>query len=179
MSNIAELQRAARALQPITLPLARKLLITFSAFLAVFLVMTILAVVPKNPIVGTLSIVFWALALWLSLLMLRPGMTFLEFDTEVLTQSFGIYKLTLRWADIRQIRIGWYELEAVQIPWNRKVFVDYERNGCKTPMAISPVMFGVNAEQLTSLLTPYYQHAQRERITLHRAAAAPETATAA
>jgi hypothetical protein len=179
MSNIAELQRAARGLQPITLPLARKLLITFSAFLIVFLVMTILAVVPKNPIVGTLSIVFWALALWLALMMLRPGMTFLEFDTEALTQSFGIYKLTLHWADIRQIRIGWFELEAVEIPWNRKVFVDYERNGRKVWMAISPVMFGVNAEQLKGLLTPYYQHAQRERITLNHAAAVSETATAA
>src|ERR1700683_3035849 len=179
MSNIAELQRAARALQPIMLPLARKLLGTFAAILAAFLVMTIVAVVPKNPIFGTLSVVLWALMLWRALMMLRPGMTFLKFDTEVLTQSFGIYKLTIRWADIRQIRIGWYEREAVQIPWNRKVFVDYERNGCKPPMAISPVMFGVNAEQLTSLLTPYYQHAQRERITLNRAAAAPETATAA
>jgi hypothetical protein len=179
MSNIAELQRAARGLQPITLPLARKLLITFSAFLVVFLVMTILAVVPKNPIVGTLSIVFWALALWLALMMLRPGRTFLEFDTEVLTQSFGIYKFTLRWADIRQIRIGWFELEALEMPWNRKVFVDYERNGRKAWMAISPPMFGVNAEQLKGLLTPYYQHAQRERITLNHAAAIPETATAA
>jgi hypothetical protein len=162
MSDIAELQRAARALQPIMLPLARKLLGTLSAILAAFLLMTIVAVVPKSPILGSLSIVLWALLLWLSLLMLRPGMTFVEFDTEVLTQSFGIYKLTIRWADIRQIRIGWYELEAVQIPWNRKVFVDYERNGRKTPMAISPPMFGVNAEQLVSLLTPYYQHAQRD-----------------
>jgi hypothetical protein len=179
MSNIAELQRAVRALQPITLPLARKLMITFSAFLAAFLVMTIAAVVPKNPIFGTLSIVFWALSLWLSLLMLRPGRTFLEVDNEVLTQSFGIYKLTLRWADIRQIRIGWFELEAVEIPWNRKIFVDYERSGRKVWMVISPVMFGVNAEQLEGLLTPYYQHAQRERITLNRAAAAPEKATAA
>jgi hypothetical protein len=179
MSNIAELQRAARALQPITLPLARKLLIIFSAFLAAFLVMTIVAVVPKNPIFGTLSIVFWALLLWLSLRMLRPGGTYLEFDTEQLTQSFGIYKLTIRWADIRQIRIGWYEFEAVEMPWNRKVFVDYERNGWKTFMAIPPPMFGVNAEQLVSLLAPYYQHAQREQIAMNRAATAPEPATAA
>jgi hypothetical protein len=179
MSNIADLQRAARGLQPITLPLARKLLITFSAFLVVFLVMTILAVVPKNPIVGTLSIIFWALLLWLSLLMLRPGMTFLEFDTEVLTQSFGIYKLTIRWTDIQQIRIGWFEFEAVEISWNRKIFIDYERNNRKIWMAIPPPLFGVSAEQLMNLLTPYYQRAQREQITLNRSTTAREPATAA
>jgi hypothetical protein len=179
MSNIAELQRAARGLQPITLPLARKLMIAFAVFLAAFLVMTILAVVPKNPIFGTVSIVFWVLLLWLSLRMLQPGGTFLEFDIKELTQSFGICKSTLRWAEVRQIRIGWYEFEAVEIPWNRKVFVDYERNGWKTFIAISPPMFGVNAEQLVSLLTPYYQHEQREQIAMSRAATAPEPATAA
>jgi len=163
MKDISEMQRAARVLRPITLPLARKLLATFSAVLVVLLVMTIVAVVPRNPIIGSLSIVFWALLLWLSLLMLRPGRTFLEFDAEQLTQSFGIYKFTIRWAEIRQIRIGWFEFEAVEIPWNRKVFVDYERNNRKTWMAISPLMFGVNAEQMVDLLMPFFGNAKRGR----------------
>lgn len=77
--------------------------------------------------------------------------------------SFGNTRhaaLFIPWQDVTGVRVGWLGVDAVDIKWNRWVFVDYRRNGRMTSCSIFPHFYGLDAGRLATLLTRYSARAQ-------------------
>jgi len=178
MDDIHELQQAARALQSIVLPASRGLGWAISGVFVFMLLLSFVAL-PFKPIAGSLGILFFGSLLYLALLSLRPGATYLALDRDGVTQCVFFRPKTVRWLDVTEINNGWLWSDSLEISWNRRIFVHYHRDNRDDAVILFPRQFGIDADLAMSLLTPYYQHVQREQVTLNRATTAPEPATAA
>lgn len=164
MRNISDLQIQARALRPITLRLSRTL---YTVLFGIFIPMDIaggIFVLPSEPIFGSLAVIVISLALLAGFRMMSPGATFLAIDRRGVTQCINFYSKSVRWSEIQKIHIGWYITDLAEIPWNRQVFIAYEREGRTTEMAIFSHMFGINVEQLISLLAPFHDQATKRKL---------------
>ena len=131
MRNLGELQAKARALQPITLPASRPFLV-----LGVLLILTLcesggILMFRSSPVFAIFGMLFLLIPLVTTLIGLRPGATFVAADSEQVTRCLFFGKKTVRWPEVRDIRIGWVGHELVSISWNREILIHYYRDGKK------------------------------------------------
>jgi hypothetical protein len=162
MDDIHELQQAVRALQPIMLPASRGLGWAISGVFGFMLLLTFVAL-PFKPIVGSLGILFFGSLLYLVLLSLRPGATYLALDRDGVTQCVFFRPKTIRWFDVTEISSGWLWSDSLEISWNRRIFVHYHRDNRDDAMILFPRQFGIDADLAMSLLTSYQLRSQCER----------------
>jgi hypothetical protein len=66
----------------------------------------------------------------------------------------------VRWAEIENIRIGWYGYESILMRWNRWLFLDYSLDGRVKQVAICPFNYGFNAEEMMAFLSSYRERAR-------------------
>jgi hypothetical protein len=159
MKDIAKLQRSAKALQPIVLPARRAFLTMCVSVLGLSILGGLLAL-RSQPIVGSLVILILCPVFIAWIIGLRRGATYLEINNHGITRSLFFQKKTVRWGEIKKIRIGWVGHEPINVAWNREVMIDYRRDGKDDVMMIGNKIFGLNSEELTSLLTPFYEARQ-------------------
>jgi Na+/H+-translocating membrane pyrophosphatase len=145
-------------------------LVYWAAFVAVVAILGALARLKTDPIVAVCALAIMGACLWACLRASLPGATYLTLDSESLTVSIRFAKKAIQWTDIKAIRIGWLGIETVQIPWNKQVFIDCSDR--PNPVQIYPRMYGLSAEELVALITPYYEDARRQPAE-HVAASAP------
>jgi hypothetical protein len=134
-------------------------LLYWAAFVAAVAIFGFMAKFKSEPIFAVCGLALMGACLWACLRALLPGATYLALDSDGLTVSVRFAKKIIQWADIKAIRIGWLGIETVQVPWNKQVFID-----CRSridPVQIYPRMYGLNAEELVRLITPYYEDAKR------------------
>jgi hypothetical protein len=128
-----------------------------------FLVLGFLACLVKlktHPIYALGGLAFTAVSLWACWKASRPGATYLAIDSEGLTVSIRFSKKVIQWTEIKAIRSGWLGIETVEVSWNKQVFIDCSDR--PNPVQIYPRMYGLSAEELVALITPYYEDARRQ-----------------
>lgn len=162
MRNIAELQRSAKALQPIVLAGKRPFLIMGVSLLGLCIIGGLL-MLRSQPIIGSLCILILCPFFVVWIIGLRRGATYIEIDSHGITRSLFFQKKTVRWEEIKNIRIDWVGHEPINVSWNREVMIDYRRGGKDDVIMIANKMFGLNSEELVSLLMPFYENARHAR----------------
>lgn len=115
----------------------------------------------SQPIIGFLIIILLCAPLIAWIIGLRRGATYIEIGTEEITRSLFFQKTVIRWEEVTNIRTGWAGHEPVQVTWNREVMIDYRRAGNEHVLTISNKIFGLNSEELMSLLMPFYENARK------------------
>lgn len=111
----------------------------------------------SKPVLSVVTLAIMSFCFWACLRAGRAGTTYLACDADVLTISIRSKKEIIPWKNIRKIRTGWTGVEPVNIAWNQYVFIDCADQ--PKPTLIYPRIFGVGAEQLVALITPYYDDA--------------------
>lgn len=158
MNDIAELQRAARALRPITVPASHK----FARYGMLFFAGASLcgiALLPFSPILACIVIAMFAPLSWIAQKASRPGAWYFALDTDGITHCYAFKSNTVQWIDVRSIgiRTDW---NPYAIFYPNYVKLDYVRNQRNGALFISPQSYGISPQDILNLLMPYYEHAQ-------------------
>jgi hypothetical protein len=171
MSDFAELQTKASALQPLTLNGSRTFAFCYaggsSALIALGLV-----TLPFNPFLIPGAAVAFIAVFIMAVATVTPGATSLTVDDEGITRRLMFRTVRMDWQDIAAIRSDWFLSATFPISWNRQVFAESLHDGMDG-LSFFPHQFGLNAQQAIELLTPYLENAR------HKSAALNERAIAA
>jgi hypothetical protein len=170
MSDFADLQKTAQALQPLTLPGSRTFAMWYagasSALIALGIVM-----LPFNPFLMIGGAVAFVAVFVMAVVTVTPGSTALTVDDEGLTRCLMFRAVRMEWQDVAAVRSDWFVSATFPIAWNRQVIVQSRHVGADG-LSFFPYQFGCNAEQMISLLTPYLENARRPRVRELQAVAA-------
>ena len=79
----------------------------------------------------------------------------LELDDQGLTLSDFFQTRTIRWADIKTIRVGWSWGDGSSIRHNKRLFITYRKGSRDTLQTVWPLWFGMNADQMVANILPY------------------------
>ncbi|MEO6945983.1 MAG: hypothetical protein ABI146_07620 [Nitrobacter sp.] len=111
--------------------------------------------IEKRPITSTLMILFGILGLLFAIIVLLKNSYQLELTNDGLALKFGSNQRTVPWADIKTIRVGWFDTGSAHWLRSRRLFINYGKNAKNQIMTISPVMFGVSANALVDAMLPF------------------------
>jgi hypothetical protein len=169
VSDFAELQKTASALQPLTLPGSRTFAFCYaggsSALIALGLV-----TLPFNPFLMLGAAVAFVAVFVMAVVTVTPGAS-LTIDDEGITRSLMFRTVRMEWQDVAAIRSDWFVSATFPIAWNRQVCVA-SRHNASDSLSFFPYQFGVNAEQAIELLTPYLENARYNSALLSEQAVA-------
>jgi hypothetical protein len=148
--------------QPVILE-SNTLLLICSWLAAGFALIGGIAAYKEHPITATCIIVVMGLGvLVLPVQLLKQRRLQLKFTESGLSwRTPRAEMLYIPWHDVTGIRVGWLPA-GPRIRWRRHVFIDYRRHDRPTDFCIWPPFYGMNAESLVELVTPYYEAAQRQ-----------------
>jgi hypothetical protein len=160
MSDFAELQKTASALQPLTLPGSRTFALCYaggsSALIALGLV-----TLPFNPFLTLGAAVAFVAVFVMAVVTVTPGATSLTVDEEGITRSLMFRTVHMEWQDTASVRTDWFLAATFPIAWNRQVLVK-SRHDASDGLSFFPYQFGLSAEQAIDLLAPYLENARRK-----------------
>jgi hypothetical protein len=160
MSDFAELQKSARASEPLTLAGSRSFAIAYacgsSAVIALGLVM-----LPFNPFLIFGAAVAFVAVFCMAVVTVTPGATFLEIDSDGITRCLMFRKRSVSWETVTAIHADWFISATFPVSWNRQVLLRSRRDAHEG-LSFFPHQFGLNAEQAIDLLTPYLESVQRK-----------------
>lgn len=160
MPSATDLQSDSDSLRPIKLSLKTGPIKGMSVLAAVLLTGAF-AQLRSDPIFAVIGIPFMALLLLLMVKLWRsPERTFLVLDAEGITHSALSKKVNIRWSQVREICAAWPEYLLYDVPWNKHVLIYYRDDDQDKRLAIAPRMFGMSAEKLVAVMTPYYKSAR-------------------
>jgi hypothetical protein len=171
MSDFADLQKTAAALQPITLPGDRTFAVLYAGGFSALILLGLLTL-PFNPF-----LTFGAVAAILAMAVMAaatiiPGATYLAIDSRGFTRCLLFCKTSLRWNEVADIREECFGSATFPIAWNRQVCVQSRHDTADAALAFFPHQFGLEAEQAVSLLAPYLENAKYARVRPREAVAA-------
>jgi hypothetical protein len=110
----------------------------------------------KNLILGLFLMLLFAIASVRTVLMMRENSTYLQLTPEDLTECVSGSKVfSVQWRNVRNIRIDWLGTEGISLKWNRRVFIDYVRDGHPMTFYIVPRTFGLSAEDLAAQMSTF------------------------
>jgi hypothetical protein len=109
----------------------------------------------KSPIMSTLLIAFFSLSFSFLSFHLFTNSYRLEISEQGLTLSDFFQTRTIRWADIKIIRVGWSWGDGSSIPFNKRLFITYRKESRDTLQTIWPLWFGMSADQMVTNILPY------------------------
>jgi hypothetical protein len=160
MSDFAELQKSARASEPLTLAGSRSFAIAYacgsSALIALGLV-----TLPFNPFLIFGAAVAFVAVFCMAVVTVTPGATYLEIDGDGITRCLMFRKRSVSWENVTAIRADWFVSATFPVSWNRQVFLQSRRDAHEG-LSFFPHQFGLNDEQAVDLLTPYFENARRK-----------------
>ena len=170
MSDFAELQKTASALQPLILPGSRTFAFCYaggsSALIALGLV-----TLPFNPFLIPGAAIALVAVFIMAVMTVTPGATSLTIDDEGITRCLMFRTVRMEWQDIASVRSDYFLSATFPVAWNRQVFVE-SRHDAGGGLSFFPYQFGLNSAQAIDLLTPYLENARREsHVPLTQAAA--------
>ncbi len=171
MSDFADLQKAAEALQPLTLPGDRSFAVLYAGGFSALILLGLLTL-PFNPF-----LTFGAVAAMLAMAVMAvttviPGATYLAVDSRGLTRCLLFRKTSLRWNEVADIRAECFGSATFPIAWNRQICVQARDDAADAGLSFFPYQFGLDAEQAVSLLTPYLENTRHPRMERRREAVA-------
>ena len=170
MSDFAELQKTAEALQPLTLPGSRTFAIWYAGGSSALIALGIVTL-PFNPFLMIGGAVAFVAVFVMAVVTVTPGSTFLTVDDEGLTRCLMFRTVHMEWQDVAAVRSDWFVSATFPIAWNRQVIVQSRHEGADG-LSFFPYQFGCNAEQMIGLLAPYLESARQSRVkTLETVAA--------
>jgi len=161
MSDIGTIQKdGARERPPLVLPMStnRMLLTSMGCALCVVGGISMLA---TRPVVGWLIIAGTGLAALATAAAALGRQMRLEVTEDGIAE-FGPWRqsFSVSWREVVDIRTGWLDGESLEVRWNKRVFIDFQRGGRTTTVFVSPPVYGMNAEALAALLLPYLERAR-------------------
>ena len=171
MSDFADLQKTAEALQPITLPGDRSFAVLYAGGFSALILLGLLTL-PFTPFLA-----FGAIAAILAMAVMAaatviPGATYLAVDSRGFTRCLLFRKTSLKWNQVAEIRTECFGSATFPIVWNRQVCVQSHDDAAAAGVSFFPYQFGLDAEQAVSLLTPYLENTRRPLVRPREAVAA-------
>jgi hypothetical protein len=171
MSDFAELQKAAEALQPLTLPGDRTFAVLYAGGFSALILLG-LVTLPFNPFLTFGAIAAILAMVVMAVATITPGATYLAIDSRGFTRCLLFRKTNLRWNEVADIRAECFGSATFPIAWNRQVCVQPRNDTADAALSFFPHQFGLDAEQAVSLLTPYLENAQHPLVRPREAVAA-------
>jgi hypothetical protein len=117
------------------------------------------ATIKHSPVLGTAAVVIMAaVVIGVAFILLTGRLPYLVLTAEGLsymTRNFEVFSAP--WQNVTGLRIGWLGTDAFNFKWTRRVFVDCHRNGKTETVPLHPPLFGMNAEELSDLLSSYHR----------------------
>jgi hypothetical protein len=133
---------------------SKRIFLVFWLFLAV-MILTLVWSFQKSPVISTLGIILFGLSFSFFSFHLFTNSYRLEISEQGLTLSDFFQTRTIRWADIKTIRIGWSWGDGASLPYEKRLFITYRKESRDTLQTIWPLFFGINADRLVADMLPY------------------------
>jgi Bacterial PH domain len=133
---------------------SKPIFLIFWLFLALLL-LTLIWSFQKSPVMSALGIIFFGLSFSFSSFHLFTNSYRLEISEQGLMLSDFFQTRTIRWSDIKTIRIGWSWGDGYWIPYEKRVFITYRKESRDTLQTIWPLFFGLSANRLVADMLPY------------------------
>jgi hypothetical protein len=171
MSDFSELQKAAEALQPLTLPGDRTFAVLYAGGFSA-LILIGLVTLPFNPFLTFGAVAAILAMVVMAVATIAPGATYLAIDSRGFTRCLLFRKTSLKWNEVADIRAECFGSATFPIAWNRQVCVQSRNDTADAALSFFPHQFGLDAEHAVSLLTPYLENAQRPLVRPREAVAA-------
>ena len=137
-----------------TLFASKRVFLIFWLLLAVLILSQIWGF-QKSPVMSTLLIAFFGLSFSFLSFHLFTNSYRLEFSEQGLTLSDFFQTRTIRWADIKTIRVGWSWGDGSSISFNKRLFITYRKESRDTLQTIWPLWFGMSADKMVTNILPY------------------------
>jgi hypothetical protein len=109
----------------------------------------------NNPIISSIAIFFFIFPFYFFAHHLVTNGYRLEITDQGLALTFFARTQRIPWADVKSIRIGWVAADGASIPFNKRLFVYYRKDGSDRSLAIWPLFFNLNAQELVDLILPH------------------------
>jgi hypothetical protein len=137
-----------------TLFASKRIFLIFWLFLAL-LILSQIWNFQKTPVTSTLMIAFFGLSFCFLSFHLFTNSYRLELSEQGLTLRDFFQTRTIRWADVKTIRVGWSWGDGSSIPYNKRLFITYRKESRDTLQTIWPLWFGMNADKMVTKILPY------------------------
>ena len=170
MSDFTELQKAASALQPMTLAGSRTFAFCYAGASSALIALG-LVTLPFNPFLIVGGAAAFVAVFVMAVVTVTPGSTSLTVDDQGITRCLMFRTIRMEWQDVAAIRSDWFVSATFPISWNRQVIVQ-SRHEDAEGLSFFPHQFGCTAEQMIGLLQPYLENSQLTKIHPHMAVAA-------
>jgi Bacterial PH domain len=109
-----------------------------------------------SPILSTIGFVFIVPGFIFFVFHLFANRLRLEITDQGLTISQFFHARSIRWADIKDIRVGWTAaFDSISLPFNKRLFVHYRSSARDRSLTIWPVHFGISAGNMVQRMLPY------------------------
>src|SRR5437868_2218012 len=109
----------------------------------------------KSPVMSTFLIAFFGLSFSFLSFHLFTSSYRLELSEHGLTLNDFFQTRTIRWADIKVIRVGWSWGDGSSIAFNKRLFITYRKESRDTLQTLWPLWFGMSADQMVTKILPY------------------------
>jgi hypothetical protein len=160
MSDFADLQKAAEALQPLILPGDRSFAVLYAGGFSALILLG-LVTLPFNPFLTFGAVAAILAMVVMAVATIAPGATYLAIDSRGFTRCLLFRKTRLKWNEVADIRAECFGSATFPIAWNRQICVQSRNHTADAALSFFPHQFGLDAEQAVSLLTPYLENAKR------------------
>jgi hypothetical protein len=141
-------------LAPLILFASRLVLLVYSVFFALIVGIAILAR-HSHPIFSFFTILFFAPAVVFYLFHMLRGRYFLKVTEDSLELTAFARSMTMRWTDIKSIRLGWAWADNATLSVNKRMFITFRKGSHDQSFTIWPIYFGLSARELVDRLRPY------------------------
>jgi hypothetical protein len=133
---------------------SKPIFLIFWLFLAL-MILTLIFSFQKSPVISTFGIAFFGLGFSFFSFHLFTNTYRLEIGEQGLTLGDFFQIRTIRWADIKTIRVGWSWGDGASIPFNKRLFITYRKESRDTLQTIWPLWFGMSADKMVTKILPY------------------------
>jgi hypothetical protein len=133
---------------------SRRIFLIFSLFFALLIYGSFLNR-HNNPIISSIAIFFFIFFFYCSAHLLVTNGYRLEINDQGLALTFFGRTQTILWVDVKTIRVGWVAADGASIPFNKRLFVYFRKDGCDRSLTIWPLFFNVSAKELVRFMLPY------------------------
>jgi Bacterial PH domain len=108
----------------------------------------------SNPITSSIAIFFFIFPLYFCAHHLVTNGYRLQITDRGLALTFFARTQVIPWADVKSIRVRWAAADGVSIPFNKRLFVNYRKDGRDRSLSIWPLFFNLSAQALVELMLP-------------------------
>jgi hypothetical protein len=109
----------------------------------------------NNPVISSIAMVSLFFPCYFFTYHLVTSGYRLEISDQGLALTFFGRTQTVLWADVTRIRVGWVAADGASLPFNKRLFVFFQRDGRDRSLTIWPLFFNIPPQELVDLILPY------------------------